>query len=769
MQLRSLQHIALFALLALSPAVCISQNTDRRIPEQGFMYEKSGKYNEAIETFSRLNLSEQRLSTQTSVWNSLYKCYAAVGRYSESTNYLRKLLSIVDEISSRDAIWINISDNQWNLGDYAAMLCSLDSVSDQRLTVTRRINALVSEEKYDQALEQLKTFVSTSADGKETAIALQNMGYVEWARGNLSAASELLGEALRQMSVRSSDYPTVLSTYGYTLGCNGKYAEGLEALDRALAMQQHSAAGHGPDWLVSLRKKGEVELMAGMTKNASKTMGAYFAGERSHLLATLSSLTPAQRLSYWAKEKPLLSRCFMLGDSDAEFLFEVAMFRRQTSLLGIRDTTSLKELLSVAPRQIRSALHSDEAAVEIVGYESTRDKTSYAAIIMPKSGKARFVELISDDDIYSQGTVGTTSLYDALKGENKSDKSTLYADTVWGNRIWQPILKVLPRGVTKIYFAPEGIFHLFAIENLPFDGKSGKELHRVTSIASLVRRNTGSQHIDRAKTLLVGGLNYDSAAADSVDRPCSNRDASDYLKQRGIGSNTRLFSYLSGTRAEVDSIGRMIAEASTRHEMSEATLKSQFPQYSVVHIATHGYSLDVGIRKRPELLADSIPYDKSLVASGLALSGANVAINRQTGEDELLSAEEICDMDLSNVDFVVLSACETAKGSISDEGAAGLVRGLKNAGVKTILATLWKVDDTSTMLFMKELYRQLSSGADKYDAYVNAQSYVSHYVQKIPYRKFSPKTLARGREIYYAERAYSDPYYWAPFILIDEY
>jgi tetratricopeptide (TPR) repeat protein len=747
----------------------MSQNTDRRILEQGFLYEKNGKYNEAIETFLRLNLDEQRLSTQISVWNSLYKCYAAVGRYSESMNYLRKLLSVVDESTSRDAIWINISDNQWSLGDYAAMLCSLDSVSDQRLTVTRRINALVSEEKYDQALKQLKIFVSTSDDEKETAIALQNMGYVEWARGNLSAAAELLEKALQRIPSSSSNYPIVLSTYGYILGCSGKYAKGLEVLNRAIFIQKRSATSDNPDLLVSQRKKGEVELMAGMARFASKTMSTYFSGERSHLLETLSLLTPSQRLNYWAKEKPLLSKCFLLGDSDAEFLFEVAMFRRQTSLLGMQDITNLKELLSVTPRQIRSALKNDEAAVEIVSYESAKNKRSYAAIIMPSNGKARFVPLLNDDDIYKPETVGVNSLYNALKRESRNDKSILYSDSVWGNRIWLPVFNVLPRGVKKIYFAPEGIFHLFAIENLPFEGKNGKELHRVTSIASLIKRNVSSSHIDWTKTLLVGGLNYDNAVVDSVDKSHSNRDASDYIKQRDIGGNSKLFSYLRGTRVEVDSISQIISSASPHYKMNETTLKGQFSQYSVVHIATHGYSLDFGIRKRPELLADSIPYDKSLVASGLALSGANVAINRLSGEDELLSAREICDLDLSNVDFVVLSACETAKGNISDEGAAGLVRGLKNAGAKTILATLWKVDDTSTMLFMKEMYRQLNLGANKYDAYISAQNYVRNYVQKIPHRKFSPKTLARGRDVYYTERAYNDPYYWAPFILIDEY
>lgn len=76
----------------------------------------------------------------------------------------------------------------------------------------------------------------------------------------------------------------------------------------------------------------------------------------------------------------------------------------------------------------------------------------------------------------------------------------------------------------------------------------------------------------------------------------------------------------------------------------------------------------------------------------------------ERAEDGLLSARELCDIDLTGTELVVLSACQTAQGVVSDEGPAGLVRGLKRAGVKTVIATLWSVDDKATALFMKALY-----------------------------------------------------------------
>jgi CHAT domain-containing protein len=378
---------------------------------------------------------------------------------------------------------------------------------------------------------------------------------------------------------------------------------------------------------------------------------------------------------------------------------------------------------------------------------------------------------LSEDDFSRPGEVGSKSLLDAILDEDARDKNTLYTDTTLGNRIWQPILEVLPHNTTKVYFAPEGIFHLLAVENLPFDGKERFEMHRLTSIASLVNRN-GYPKSERknGKILIVGGLDYNKLPADSIKTEDDNREAAEYLIASGVAPTTgNLFANLKGTRKEVDSISSTLTNPSLEYEMDETLFKEIMPDYHIIHMATHGYCLNLGIKKRPEFLADSIPFDKSLIASGLALSGANIAMKNQGGQDELLSARELSDLDLSNVEFVVLSACQTAKGDITDEGPAGLVRGLKNAGVKTILATLWAVDDTSTMMFMQEFYKALECGKSKYQAYIQAQKFVQSYVERIPYRKFSPKTMAKEKHIYYKERTFSDPYYWAPFILIDEF
>ena len=174
-------------------------------------------------------------------------------------------------------------------------------------------------------------------------------------------------------------------------------------------------------------------------------------------------------------------------------------------------------------------------------------------------------------------------------------------------------------------------------------------------------------------------------------------------------------------------------------------------------------------QKYNQIMRDSIQEDQSLLASGIALTGANVAGKMERAEDGLLSARELCDMDLTGTELVVLSACQTAQGVVSDEGPAGLVRGLKRAGVKTVIATLWSVDDKATALFMKALYENWKvKKQDLYVAFRQAREALRNYkiTKKVVLQR---KTLRRvvvdcSKDPIYP---YRSPYYWAPFVLID--
>jgi CHAT domain-containing protein len=131
-----------------------------------------------------------------------------------------------------------------------------------------------------------------------------------------------------------------------------------------------------------------------------------------------------------------------------------------------------------------------------------------------------------------------------------------------------------------------------------------------------------------------------------------------------------------------------------------------------------------------------------LILAGARKAWAGEAIPDNV-EDGILLAEEIAAMDLSGTDLVVLSACETGLGDITSEGVFGLQRAFKKAGVNTLIMSLWQVHDNATSLFMQTFYKHWLDGKSKHKAFAMAQ-----------------KTMQEHQD-------YSNPYYWAAFIMLD--
>ena len=111
--------------------------------------------------------------------------------------------------------------------------------------------------------------------------------------------------------------------------------------------------------------------------------------------------------------------------------------------------------------------------------------------------------------------------------------------------------------------------------------------------------------------------------------------------------------------------------------------------------------------------------------------------------DGLLYAEEIALYDFSTVDLLVLSACGTALGTVTNDGIYGIQSAFKEAGAKTIVSTLWSINDKAAAEFMKVFYSYMIAGDTKYEAFKKAR-----------------RAMIESDD-------YNDPLYWAPFIMID--
>lgn len=187
---------------------------------------------------------------------------------------------------------------------------------------------------------------------------------------------------------------------------------------------------------------------------------------------------------------------------------------------------------------------------------------------------------------------------------------------------------------------------------------------------------------------------------------------------------------LPGTAEEADALAKTIPNATVYRaaKATEATLKGVHSP-SILHLATHGFFLTD---------ADAT-VENPLLRSGLVFAGANALASG--ADDGVVTALEASGLDLRGTHLVVLSACETGVGKITNgDGVYGLRRAFVIAGAESLVMSLWEVDDAATRDLMAGYYKKLEAGLGRSEA-----------LQAIQREMASSK-------------AYVHPYFWASFV-----
>lgn len=159
---------------------------------------------------------------------------------------------------------------------------------------------------------------------------------------------------------------------------------------------------------------------------------------------------------------------------------------------------------------------------------------------------------------------------------------------------------------------------------------------------------------------------------------------------------------------------------------TESTFKEAAGDYGMLHLATHGHFN----RFNPML--------------------SSLELEPDAQDDGMLEVHEILDLELAS-ELVTLSACRTGLGSgyLADLPAGdefvSLTRAFLQAGSASVLATLWEVDDRSTIELMKDFYRRLEEPGAINDKAV---------------------ALAEAQRALRSSSRYGHPYFWAPYVLV---
>jgi len=304
--------------------------------------------------------------------------------------------------------------------------------------------------------------------------------------------------------------------------------------------------------------------------------------------------------------------------------------------------------------------------------------------------------------------------------------------------VWDPVAK-WTGGAARVFVVPDGTLNLVNVAALPdarggFLVEGGADIHCLSAERDLVRAGRpppangllaiGAPAFDAEPSsgtglLASGGLARDDGAGVPTYRG-PHAQCPDFRTVR--------FEPLPATRRELDDVttawergadrdseaGRFVGAAA-----SEAAFKREAGSHRVLHIATHGFfvggrcaAVSAGTRGIGGVTTHSafgplpVAAENPLLLSGLALAGANRRDEAgRDQEDGILTAEEIASLDLSGVEWAVLSACETGVGEVrAGEGVFGLRRAFQVAGARTLIMSLWSVEDEATRAWMRALY-----------------------------------------------------------------
>jgi CHAT domain-containing protein len=387
-------------------------------------------------------------------------------------------------------------------------------------------------------------------------------------------------------------------------------------------------------------------------------------------------------------------------------------------------------------------MNQREAAVEYV----LSDSTSLGALVLLPQGSPVYVPLTSTNELW----IAMTGMAD-MDSHQKADAMYIQNQLHLYEKLWKPIETIL-QDVKAVYFSPTGFLNDLAFSAfICTDGSylSDKyELHQMLSTGDLIDLRTSREKNVVRTASLYGSVFYSPEQEKEVESIAEDKS------KKNRGALVDAFEYLPFTKQEVVDVGSLmnskqvrvnIFEGYSSTEESVRSISEHSPD--VLHFSTHGFFVKGDKNAMGNKFLARFPAMRfsSMQRSGLALVGANRtwegAIDIPEESDGIITANEVALLDLSQTRLAVLSACQTAVGEYTTEGVYGMHRGFKQAGVKSILASLWNVNDKSTARLMALFYEKWLSG--------------------------TPMQQSLNEAVRELRKEYPSPFYWAPFVLMD--
>jgi CHAT domain-containing protein len=243
---------------------------------------------------------------------------------------------------------------------------------------------------------------------------------------------------------------------------------------------------------------------------------------------------------------------------------------------------------------------------------------------------------------------------------------------------------------------------------------------------------------------------------------------------------------LPGTRREVEALAALLPKDrvqlllgsdASEQRLDQLATAGKLKDYRLLHFATHG-ALDSDTPARSALLlaSDRLPDAERQVREGKKVYTGRLTVGTVLGWK-------------LDADLVTLSACETGLGrEAGGEGMLGFVQALVRAGARSVLVSLWPVDDAATALLMTRFYENLLGQREglkaplgKAEALAEAKQWLrglprpqaealaaqlSKGELRLTVSPLKPAAPATAHDK--GDRPYAHPYYWSAFVLLGD-
>jgi len=706
------------------------------------VYQRLGDRDQALAYYEKclkLSRSAKKVRTEANALNDVAGLYAAQGDHKKSIWQYRKVLRFYAGISDRPG-----QANAWN------------NMGDAYFRIGEKQNALRSYSRALPLSEQAGDKAILISSLYNIALAQRDLGDFDLALASIERSINII-EDLR-VSVTSPD-----SRISYFSGVRKHYDLSIDIL---MQLDQQRP-GHGFNAAALLtsekaRARSLLDILTSVGTNIRREAAPELLARERHIRGLLRS-------------QALYQMELSTSETDPDENEEVA---RQINQL----TTEYREIESQLNAQNpglpgfdRSALASlDQVQAQlsdggtILLEYALGDERSYLWAVTADS--LRSYELPSRStleeaagEVYALLTarqvIGQNTGGDYQAKVEKSDRAYYEKAQKLSQLLLGPVADQL--GTKRIIIVTEGILQHIPVDSLPppqpelfapagehalpaitenhkllLDTNEVVTLPSVSTLGAIRERKPNPRSSDKIVAIFADPVFNSNderfqnrRTTSEVFLPDPDTQSSDVALRSFVGSGgpQRLMHSSAEADAIVATIPRGTAMVARAFEARrETAMRPYLGDYQIIHFATHGFFNS----EHPEL-------------SGILLSMMKPDGSKING---FMPLQDIYKLNLS-AQLVVVSACDTALGEdIKGEGLVSLTRGFLHAGSKSVVTSLWKVDDRATAKLMKYFYESMLR-----DGMTPAAA------------------LRTAKQKIRSEKAWSAPFFWAGFVLQGEY